>query len=217
MSKSRKEKRCTSTPSCSSTALRDQRAKAKELEEKKKKNIWYETVFPAKHATLMVEVRRKLGSTALSQLIKTMQDMSNSAAFKRWVTVPQLWESGPGVLHNFGALANLDNKFPNAPLRRVRCSPQLINFIEHRTAYVRPFAGPNPVNALTHLLRACFVSDHLMFIGPFSPYNLLCTSNLILDHAFIRAVIAASRWLGPNILPGGYMLTWPPPYAEEPL
>ena len=37
--------------------------------------------------------------------------------------------------------------------------------------------------------------------------------NLVLDHAFIRAFVAASRWLGPDAMPAGYMITGPPPQA----
>ena len=190
---------------------------AKELGDQKKKSIWYETVFPAKHAALMMEFIKNLTPTALSQHQERMRDMQKLAAFKRWVTIPQLWEPGSSVLHNFGTLANVDSKFPNAPLRKVRCSPQLATFIEHFTDYKKTHAGPRPDAALLHLLGACFVSSHLMFTGAFSPYNLLCASNLVIDHAFIRAVLAASKWLGPNLLPVGYMPNWPPPYDEEQL
>ena len=74
--------------------------------------------------------------------------------------------------------------------------------------------GANPESALLFLLRACFVEADRLFKGPFSPYNLLCSSKLVIDHAFFRAVLAASKWIGPIVMTVGYLSTWPPADVE---
>ena len=141
--------------------------------------------------------------------------MQASGVFKRWITILDLWEPDFNILHNFGTLPNLDNKFSGSARRTVRCSPQLATFIEHHTAYKRMASGPEPEPALRHLLRACFVSEEKIFQGPFSPYNLLCSGNLVIDLAFMRAVVAASKWLGPHAFPAGYISEWPPSQEQE--
>ena len=54
-----------------------------------------------------------------------------------------------------------------------------------------------------------------MFKDAYSAYQLLCSSQMIVDMAFVRAVIAASAWLGPGAMPVGYIDSWPPPEGEE--
>ena len=152
-----------------------------------------------------------MAEPAMSQQRTVMEQMQAGHRFKRWLTIPALWEPDFTLLFHSGTLSNLDNKLAGAASRRVvRCSPQLAAFIEQHTQYKKPVIGPDPVAALRHLLRACFVCEEKLFQNAFSPFNLLCSSNLVLDHAFIRAVVAASRWLGPEAMPVGYMSTWPP-------
>ena len=59
-----------------------------------------------------------------------------------------------------------------------------------------------------------FEADRL-FKGPYSAYNLLCSSKLVIDHAFLRAVLAASKWLGPMVMTVGYLAAWPPSDVED--
>ena len=115
------------------------------------------------------------------------------------------------LLHDYGTLPDFDNKFSSAARRTVRCSPQLIALIESKASFRKPMAGPDPVVALQHLLRVCFVSSEMLFVDSFSPYQFLCTGHLVIDLAFMRAVVAACRWLGPLGLPAGYIAEWPPP------
>ena len=190
---------------------------AKELGDEKKRCVWQQTVFPVTHASRMNAFIKSLDPTALGQHQASMRQMQTLGVFNRWVTIPHLWEPDLTILHNFGTLPNVDNKFSGSARRTVKCSPQLANFIEHNTQYKRAVAGPQPEPALRHLLRACFVWEELIFTGPFSAYNLLCTSHLVMDHAFMRAVVAASKWLGPTVFPVGYIANWPPPYEEEQL
>ena len=97
----------------------------------------------------------------------------------------------------------------------MRCSPQLAGFVEHYTPYKKPLTGADPEAALRGLLRACFVGQDKMFVNAWSPFHLLCGSNLVLDHAFLRAVVAATRWLGPDVMPVGYLATWPPTQVQH--
>ena len=53
-----------------------------------------------------------------------------------------------------------------------------------------------------------------MFKDTYSPYQLLAMSHMILDMAFVRAVLLASAWLGPSAMPAGYIPSWPPPESD---
>ena len=113
-------------------------------------------------------------------------------------------------LHCFGSLPDRDGRFNTAARRQVRCSPQLAAYIVAQTTYAQPVTGPCPNLALTCLLKHCFIRSNYMFQGVFSSYQLLCSSHMVLDMAFIRAVLAAAEWLGPGAMPAGYIQTWPP-------
>ena len=49
-----------------------------------------------------------------------------------------------------------------------------------------------------------------MFTGLWRPEYLLADCDYNLDHAFVRAVIAASKWFGPDLFPNGLFGNWPP-------
>ena len=68
------------------------------------------------------------------------------------------------------------------------------------------------------LTRVCALARHgtwRVFVGSYSPYNLLVGDNLVMDLAFMRAVVAASKWLGVGAFPEGHISTWPPPKKNE--
>ena len=131
---------------------------------------------------------------------------------RRWILVEELWDPDLGMLHNFGSVPDVDSKFGLLSRRICRISPQLALFIRHRTEYKPGIEGPNPTNALQSLLRTCFVDEQRLFQGAWSHHNLLVTSKLVVDLAFMRAVLAASKWLGPSSMPAGYVniSDWPP-------
>ena len=114
------------------------------------------------------------------------------------------------TLSFFGSLQDINGKFNTAARRLVRCSPQLSAYIIAYTAYKHPVTGPSPDHALECLLRHCFIRGACMFEGAYTPYQLLCSSHMILDMAFVRAILLASEWLGPIAMPTGYIQTWPP-------
>ena len=141
-----------------------------------------------------------------------MKELHNQNYFaERCITLPDPWqEPALKLLHYFRSLPNLYAKFGKAGGPNVRCSPELGAFILGNTPYKHHFAGPDPEAAFRHLLRTCFPLADIMFQGACSPFQLLCRSHFILDMAFVRAVLAASHWLGPLWMPVGYISAWPP-------
>ena len=166
--------------------------------------------IPAIHAAKMREAVLAMDSTDVSHHRAVMTGLQMNRVYIKWVSIPDLWDPDYSLLHNFGSLPDIDSKFSHASRRIVRISPHLEVFIKHRTAYKAPAGAPDPTNALHSLLRACFVGEERLFQHGWSPYNLLLTSKLVIDLAFMRAVKAASNWLGPSSMPAGFISEWPP-------
>ena len=186
------------------------RDEAARLAKEKKHVEWLQTKFPAKHAAKMSEAVEAMDATTVRHHRAVMTAMQSRGVFNRETTVPDLWDPNHSMLHNFGSLPDIVSKVGHASRRIVRISPHLEVFIKHRTAYKAPAGGPDPTNALQSLLRACFVAEERLFQGEWSHYNLLVTSKLVIDLAFMRAVKAASNWLGPSSMPAGFISEWPP-------
>ena len=132
-----------------------------------------------------------MSEEAMSHTTATMITLHSQRAFTRWITIDDPWQPDLSLLHLFGSLPDIDRRFNTASRRQVRCSPQLAAFIIAHTAYKDTTTGPSPEVALNCLLRHCFVREAYMFNNAYSPYQLLCSSHMILDMAFVRAVIAA--------------------------
>ena len=71
-------------------------------------------------------------------------------------------------------------------------------------------ACTDPIQTLESLIRACFEESHLMFNGLWNAECLLVDCDYNLDKAFVRAVIAVSKWLGEASFPNGLFGNWPP-------
>ena len=84
-----------------------------------------------------------MGVDAISKQRGIMHQMQDGHCFKRWLTIPVLWEPDFSLLFNYGTLANVDNKLGPVARRVVRCSPQLAAFIEPHTQYKMPMTGPD--------------------------------------------------------------------------
>ena len=182
----------------------------------KKYKIWCEAVYPAEHAASMNASIKAMDHAAISHRRDLMTHLQNSGAFRRWITIPFLWEPDDATRQNFGFLPSVDNMVSAMHARRpVRCSSLLAIFIKNHTEYQVGILGPDPQAALVHLLGACFVNYEKMFVGAFSPYYLLVGGNLVMDLAFMHAVVAASKWLGVGAFPEGHISTWPPPKKNE--
>ena len=108
-------------------------------------------------------------------------------------------------------MPDLETNFGTARRRPVRCSPQLAAFIIGQIGYVKPLVCTDPEGALRQHFRSCFLRDNMMFENACLPYKLLRRSHMIVDMAFVRAVLTASRWLGFILMPAGYFESWPPP------
>ena len=151
--------------------------------------------------------------TFLCQECKIHSKTTGFLAFVLWA--PEPWAPDPSFYHCFGSLPDVDRRFDRPGRRQVKCSPELSAFILGFTDYKHPGDGmPNPEAAMSHLFKACFLMHHLMFRNDSSPYQFLARSHNIIDLAFVRAVLTASRWLGPDDMPTGYIAHWPPPQPE---
>ena len=182
-----------------------------------RRRCWLQTEFAARHAARMFQFYRDMDQEAMRHTYLTIKTLHSQGAFKRWLTIDVLWEPDLSLLQLFGSLPDMGARSDNVmdPWEPVRCSPQLATFLQKNTFYKHPDRGPDPETALLDILRSCFVGHWMMFTDAFSPYQLLCSSRWVLDMAFLRAVLAASAWLGPGAMPVGYIDSWPPPDGEE--
>ena len=99
----------------------------------------------------------------MSHTVTTMTTLQSQGKFTQWVTIDDPWQPDLTLLHFFGSLPDVNNRFNAAARRQVRCSPQLAAFIVGHTAYKQPIVGPDPEAALRCLLRSCFVRENCMF------------------------------------------------------
>ena len=155
-----------------------------------------------------------MSQEAMSHTRAEMTTLCTTGVFKKWINLNDPWEPDTSLLHLFGTLPDINAMFTSANRRQVKCSPQLYSFIMGNTTYAHPVSGPRADKALEILLKHCFICADSMFDGAWSYYQLLSASHNILDMAFVRAVRAASDWLGPTMMPHGYILTWPPPVDD---
>ena len=174
------------------------------------RSIRLQTVFAARHAASMGALIKNMTPEATANALTKMNTLHGQGVFNSWPTIDDPWSPDISLLHFFGSLPDRDARFNTAARRQVRCSPQLAAYILQQTDYKTPLDGPCPNLALLYLLRHCFIRSNYMFKVAFTPYQLLCSSHMILDMAFVRAVRAASEWLGPAAMPAGYIQTWPP-------
>ena len=177
--------------------------------QKKKHLVWLQTVFPAQHAARTNAAIKSLDPVAMSPQQFIMSQMQSLCVFKRWLTIPDPWEPDLSLLHNFGTLPDFGNKFGAAARRPVRCGPQLAAFIQHHTEYRAIVTGPEPEPAIRFLLKACFAVSDKLFQGPCSPYSFLRSGKRVIDLRFMQGVVAASKWLGPHVLPKANFIWFP--------
>jgi hypothetical protein len=178
--------------------------------EEKQRDRRMQTCFAAKHAAGMHAVIQGMGEGATKNAIGALRKLEKEGRFNKWVYVDDAWQPDPALYHVFGTLSDINKQFTSLAQRAARCSPQLSAFIVGYCGYTHPLNGPDPQLALTCLLRHCFLCDKSLFKDAYSPYQLLCSSHMILDLAFVRAVRVASDWLDHKEMPAGHILWWPP-------
>ena len=137
--------------------------------------------------------------------------MCSRAHFQQFLYIPDLWKANRSLLKVFEKVTDITGKSGSAKIN-VLASRQLLAVIFKRTHYkgAGVHGDDDPIKALNALLHRCFQQSHLMFNGSWSPEALLMSCDFILDKAYIRAVIAASKWLGPDRFPNGLFGEWPP-------
>ena len=175
----------------------------------KRYSSWLQSQFAAAHAESMGLVIKAKSHTATEAIRMRMNELNIAGVLNRKVTIDDPWE--PTIpMQNFGVLSDIHNHFATAAERRVKVSRNLLVFIMTSTTYKHPIGVPNPESAMKALLEACFLHSCVMFKNEYSPYNLLIASHMCIDVAFVRAVLLASAWLGPDVMPVGHLPTWPP-------
>ena len=175
----------------------------------KRYSSWLQSQFVAAHAESMGLVIKAKSHTVTEAIRMRMNELNIAGVFNRKVTIDDPWE--PTIpMQNFGTLPDIYKQFATLAERRVRCSRRLYAFITTSTTYSHPMGVPNPESAMKALLEAYFLHSGVMFKNKCSPYNLLCVSHMCIDVAFVRAVLLASAWLGPDVMPVGHLPTWPP-------
>ena len=155
-----------------------------------------------------------MSQEATNNAVTLMTTLHGQGVFKNWVAIDEPWQPDHALLQLFGSLPDINGKFNTTARRQVRCSPQLREFIFTHTSYRKMKTDDlNPELALQCLLESCFVSQQRMFKNGHSPHKLISLSHMCIDMAFCRAVLLASAWLGPEVMPAGYIATstWPPP------
>ena len=169
---------------------------------------WIQVTFPAELAAKLIRSHRRLKV----EQKKNMETMINEAAkakfFQRHPCVPDLWVVDDALLIKIAQVAP-----PGASSGRrhwVRCAPTFEN--EVRKVWTDTVAfGPDPVSAMRALLRALVPAAGKIFADAYTPLKLLHMNDYVMEKAFVFAVIALSKWLGPDRWPMGFYETWPPP------
>ena len=202
----------TSKQEAIAKSMAEQHAKRRSEEDPaaaKRYSSWLQSQFAAAHAESMGLVIKAKSHTATEAIRMRMNELNIAGVFNRKVTIDDPWE--PTIpMQNFGVLSDANNQFATFAERRVKCSRRLYAFITTSATYAHPMNVPNPESAMKALLDACFFHCRMMFKKQHSPYNLLCVSHMCIDVAFVRAVLLASAWLGPDVMPVGHLPTWPP-------
>ena len=187
---------------------------AARIAKEKKHAEWLQTIFPALHAAKMQKAVRAMDSTAVSHHRSVMTGMQKNGIDINWASIPDLWDPDYSLLHHYGMLPDTQSRFDERSRRICRISPHLEMFIENINCY-RMGLDPlkrDPIVALKKLFKECFVCEEMLSKSGCSLTGLLLTSKLVIDLAFMRAVVAFSSWLGCSSMPAGYLniCDWPP-------
>ena len=153
-----------------------------------------------------------LNPTAKTDTLTRITALHHQGKLSQFIALDDPWEHDGALLHQFGTLPDKSDRFGTR--RQVRCSPLLYAFILSHTSYAHKITGPDPVFALEQLLRSCFVGDNHLFTKAYSPYQLLCSSHMNMDMAFVRAVRLASALLSKEAMPVGFISIWPLPESD---
>ena len=164
---------------------------------------WLQTEFAA---ALVERLSQAFEQSPTAEIIKKF---NSEAGFGQWRYVPDLWIPKHNLLTRFGKVADKTGK---GGFTMVLASSQLIAVLRKLKLYKWPSSAEehDPTQALNALLRSSFRIPGLMFIGRNDPDMLFQTCDHILDKAYVRAVIIASKFLGPDRFPNGIYGLWPP-------
>ena len=129
------------------------------------------------------------------------------------IYVPDLWVPRPQLLTKIGRLVDEHCKGKSA---MILASSPLIAVLKKLTIEKGGYEWPdkvadhNPEQAFICLPRCSFRHPNHIFTGPNIPTSMLETCEHILDKAYVRAVIIASKCFGQDRFPNGIYTLWPP-------
>jgi len=182
-------------------------ASAKAANEKYDK--WLQCEFTADLAARLVADAK--APRASSQQAKMIKRCFHEGIFAKKIYIPEFYwgKKESPLLKGCGNVYDKSRKGASARYK-VRASSQLLAVIRKVPQYTCSMFEPDPIQTLDALIRACFQESHLMCTGLWHPESLLAYCDYNLDKAFVRAVIAVSKWLGEASFPNGLFGTWPP-------
>ena len=138
------------------------------------------------------------------KLKETLRALHLEGRTSRMIVLPQLWEDDLSLTVSWRQFQPTGG----GQRRWVRCSLPFLSVLESVSA--KTHFGVDPVEQLLVLLTACSPSARLVFVGPHSPARLFQMNDCVFEKAFIFAIIALSKCLGPDRFPQGIYGHWPP-------
>ena len=189
----------------------------RELDQQKMKNAlakahlrYIQVTFPAQLAEHHIRCFAKLNHAQKKKLKNVMEQALKDKLFERHPYVPHLWPEDSRVpLIKLGQVPP-PGAHDLGKRHWVRYAPTFEH--ELRKVSTDPAAlSLDPVGALHALLSAFVPCADQIFQGGYTPLRLLHMNDYVMEKAFVFAVIALSKWLGPDRWPMGFYETWPPP------
>jgi len=194
---------------------REEEAARVAKEQQRHRDRWLQTEYPVGVARDLISRVKLLSPGAKKGFALAIRDAWLAGHFKRSIFIPPLWDE------NGSFLVRVKPMKPPAGCgaggeRVVRASAEFLQF--YRETFP-PSAGAmvaplvlTPDKMLMDLLRSTVPSATDIFVKSMTPQHILHKCGYVLDKAYIYAVIALSKWLGPDRFPQGLFETWPPPW-----
>ena len=190
----------------------------RELDQQKMKNAlakahlrYIQVTFPAQLAEHHIRCFAKLNHAQKKKLKNVMEQALKDKLFERHPYVPHLWPEDSRVpLIKLALVQPPGAHGPDGKRHWVRCASTFELEVRKNWTECVKF-GMDPIEALRRLLAAFVPCHDKIFTGAYTPLRLLHMNDYVMEKAFVFAVIALSKWLGPKRWPPGFYDTWPPP------
>ena len=190
----------------------------RELDQQKMKNAlakahlrYIQVTFPAQLAEHHIRCFAALNHAQKKKFKNVMEQALKDKLFERHPYVPHLWPEDSRVpLIKLALVQPPGAHGPDGKRHWVRCASTFELEVRKNWTECVKF-GMDPIEALRRLLAAFVPCHDKIFTGAYTPLRLLHMNDYVMEKAFVFAVIALSKWLGPDRWPPGFYDTWPPP------